>query len=163
MKKIIAFVVLALASVSFNAMANTTYYKCSSSVGGKEYTGLAATFSMSQGEGGHTVDGMDFYGTSVGSVGDVEKDKQGDSLVITNSVITSQNPFTWTEKLKVVKASGKVAFYTCQNLPEEPEVVVVQQAPVHYSHSGNCQHYDDIASDGSLCGLRSSDSRRRPY
>jgi hypothetical protein len=143
--------------------ASDTYFKCTKDIGdGSTYTGIAASFSMSQGIGGFTIEGMDFLSQSAGGDGDIEKDKQGDVLTIINSTTLSGNPFVFTHDLSVKTKNGDVIKYHCQNLQEDAQPVQQYVAPVS-GGSGKCDSYYAIAADGSQCGLRSHDSRERPY
>jgi|GEM_PF-4842611 len=141
--------------------AHTTYFKCSINENSNNIIGESATFSMSQGDGGWAVDGLNFTSVhDIGDVGDFEKDGKGNELIITDSKTISEQPFIYVQKFTVKKENGERIKFTCQNLPDEP-VVVQPVAPA--SSSGHCNSYDDVAADGSQCGLRSRDSRVRPY
>lgn len=143
------------------ASAHATYFKCSISENSKNIIGESASFGMSQGQGGWTVDGLNFMSVhDIGVVGDYEKDDKGNELTMTDSNIISEQPLIYVQKFTVKKENDERIKFTCQNLPDEA-VVVQSVAPA--SFSGHCNSYDDFAADGSQCGLRSRDSRVRPY
>lgn len=144
-----------------SASANTTYFKCSEG----NVTGESASFSMAQGVGGFTIDGMNFISNQAGGDGDIEKDDKGNTLLIVKSTILQRQPyFKWSQDLKITQANGKVRELTCESLPDDYDVQRMQApvSPVRGS-GGNCDSYYGTAADGSQCGLRSADSRVRPY
>ncbi|HBU8523341.1 TPA: DUF1262 domain-containing protein [Klebsiella aerogenes] len=155
MKKILLIALLFSAAAS----ASDTYFKCITHTAKGDILGDSASFSMSQGVGGFTSDGMNFISNSAGGDGDVEKDGKGNVLTIVTSRTIQQSPFVYEQDLTVKKASGEIVKYNCQSLSDE--VVAMPVAPSR--RSGGCDSYYDIAADGSQCGLRSHDSRVRPY